>query len=428
MKRSRIYDKLLNYSNINFFKSSIIGLDKDKYFDYTASGLAYKTIEQRIMKVLETYANTHSESKHAQLTHQYYEEARDVIRESLDIDDSFCVLPSGTGATSAIRHFQKIMGIYLPPRTRERVKVIKKSTPLVIVGPYEHHSNEVSYREALCDVIRIGTKNGRVDLEELEIVLKKNKNREIISSFCVASNVTGIVTPYKEISKLVREYNGVVCFDAAASSPYMNIDSEYYDALVMSPHKLVGGPGASGLLIISKELAGTCNKPTFAGGGTVEYVNSSYQIYSDDIETREDSGTPGIIQFIRTALSYQLRNEIGLEYIRNEKDKLTQHFLSELKKIPNIDIYSPDDSIGIISFNIKNNNPHDISVELSNKFNINVRAGCSCAGPYGHELLGLDESIDMGTRPGWIRVSIHYSHTKKELDYLIQSIKQVIRR
>ena len=231
-----------------------VGLHKQHYFDYTASGLAYEPIEARIREVLQTYANTHSkEAAMASLTGSYYEAARRNLAKMLELDDRFAVLPAGCGSTTAIKRLQELLGLYIPPATRKRygIEVDASSLPLVVVGPYEHHSNEVSYREALCETVRIPlNSDGLIDLEQLERVLEANKTREIIGSFCVASNVSGMITPYEEISKLLRRYGAVVCFDAAASSPYMNVPCDLYDAMFLSPHKLLGGPGSCGLLLI----------------------------------------------------------------------------------------------------------------------------------------------------------------------------------
>ncbi|MCG3720624.1 aminotransferase class V-fold PLP-dependent enzyme, partial [Aliarcobacter butzleri] len=189
----------------------------------------------------------------------------------------------------------------------------------------------------------------------LKEILEKNKNREIIASFCIASNVTGIITPYEEISKILRAYNAIICFDAAASSPYMNIPCHLFDAMFMSSHKLLGGPGSCGLLVIRKDLIDTSIAPTFAGGGTVEYVNKNLQLYQKEIEAREDAGTPGILQLIRASLAYQLRNEISFDFIKKQKDELKEFLINELKKIPNCVIYGNQEAqnIGIISFNIR---------------------------------------------------------------------------
>ena len=232
--------------------------------------------------------------------------------------------------------FQELLGLYIPPATKKRFgfKIDIKTAPLVIVGPYEHHSNEVSFREALCEIQRIDLdKQGLVDLNHLKEVLEKNKHREIIASFCIASNVTGIITPYEEISKMLRSYNAIVCFDAAASSPYINIPCHLYDAMFMSPHKLLGGPASCGLLIIRKSLVDTTIPPSFAGGGTVLYVNKTSQTYQKDLEAREEAGTPPILQFIRASLAYQLRNEIGFEFIKKQKDELKEYFINELKSL-----------------------------------------------------------------------------------------------
>lgn len=414
------------YNPYKTFKQDILELqphiigESSKYFDYTASGLAFKPIEKRIRRVLETYANTHSyHSFNAKTTQYYYTQAKDIIRECLNISDDFCILPSGTGTTSAIKHLQQLLGIYLPPNTKKRLNLLPDDVPLVIVGPYEHHSNEVSFREALCDVIRVPLKDNVIDIDILNKILFENQHREIIASFSLVSNVTGVQSDYKTISNLVRQYKGFMCFDCAASSPYINIDSCYYDALVMSPHKLLGGPGSCGLLIVRKSAV-ECDKPSFAGGGTVDYVSKDYQIYLKDIETIEDPGTPGIIQLIRAAMSYKLRNDLGLEEIRSIKKANSQYFTTRLLQINNIDLYSPVyDNNGIISFNIKGTNPYDLCQYLSDD-GFQTRAGCSCAGPYGHDLLQLTrDDVDLDFKPGWLRVSIHYSHNYNNIDNLL---------
>ena len=416
---------------LNFIKYNTIGKNKKEYFDYTASGLAFRQIENRIHDVLETYANTHSkEASNADTTTNYYEMARSNLAKNLELSDEFAILPSGCGTTAAIKHFQELLGLYIPPATKKRYgfSINLENAPLVIVGPYEHHSNEVSFREALCEIQRIDLdKDGLVDLKHLKDVLEKNKHREIIASFCIASNVTGIITPYEEISKILRSYNAIVCFDAAASSPYMNIPCHLYDAMFMSPHKLLGGPASCGLLVIKKSLVDTTIPPSFAGGGTVEYVNKTSQNYQKDLEAREEAGTPPILQFIRASLAYQLRNEIGFEFIKNRKDELKNLLLNELKNIPNCEIYGNQEAqnIGIVSFNIKGLSPYDLCNRISTNYGFQTRAGCSCAGPYGHDLLGI-EKLDMSNRPGWVRISIHFSQTKEEILNLVESIKKIV--
>ncbi|MCT7592993.1 aminotransferase class V-fold PLP-dependent enzyme [Aliarcobacter butzleri] len=419
-----------NTDILNFIRYNTIGKNKKEYFDYTASGLGFRQIENRIHDVLETYANTHSkEASNADKTTNYYERARINLAHNLELTDDFAILPSGCGSTAAIKHFQELLGLYIPPATKKRFnfEIDEKNAPLVIVGPYEHHSNEVSFREALCETQRVNLdKDGLVDLNHLKEILEKNKNREIIASFCIASNVTGIITPYEEISKILRAYNAIICFDAAASSPYMNIPCHLFDAMFMSSHKLLGGPGSCGLLVIRKDLIDTSIAPTFAGGGTVEYVNKNLQLYQKEIEAREDAGTPGILQLIRASLAYQLRNEISFDFIKKQKDELKEFLINELKKIPNCVIYGNQEAqnIGIISFNIRGLSPYDLCNKISSQDGFQTRAGCSCAGPYGHDLLGI-EKLDRTNRPGWVRVSIHFSQTKEDIKDLIKSIKKV---
>jgi len=406
-------------------------IDKSrKYFDFTASGLAYQSIEKKIDKILLTYANTHSNTnKNALLTSCYYEEARINLKKSLELDDDFCILPCGTGASGAIKKFQELLGIYIPPKTKQRYHVEVSTVPLVIVGPFEHHSNEVSFREALCELIRIPLSDeGATDLKILEQVLKENSHREIIGSFSVASNVTGIFNPIKEISELIRAYNGILALDGATTSAYLNVDKELYDAMFFSPHKLLGGVGSCGLLAIKKSLIDTTLPPTFAGGGTVSYVSAHQHIFLENAEIREDGGTPGILQFIRASLAYQLRNEIGLDMIHKKEEELKEYFITHAQSIKGLIRYCKQNKhkLPIFSFNLEGKDPYTIAKQLSEKYNIDVRAGCSCAGPYGHDLLNLKESEEtIKENPGWIRISLHYTHTKEDIDYLIEKIKEL---
>ena len=432
---NKIYKNFLNDNTdtLNFLRYNTIGKHKKLYFDYTASGLGFRQIETRMYDVLETYANTHSkEASMASKTNDYYDEALNSLHRSLEVTKNFSIIPSGCGATGAIKKFQELMGLYIPPATKKRfnINVDKSLLPLVIVGPYEHHSNEVSFREALCEVIRIPLNDeGLVDLLYLEEVLKENKGREMIGSFCIASNVTGIITPYKKIAILLRRYHALIAFDAAASSSYMNVDCEYYDVMYLSPHKLLGGPGSCGLLVIRNEFIDTSIAPTFAGGGTVLYVNKKNQIFDNNLVARETAGTPGILQLIKASFAYQLRNEIGFNFIEKRKLELYTYFLNELKQIPDSKIYGNQDSknIGIVSFNIGTLDPYKICDLISKDSGVQTRAGCSCAGPYGHDLLGLKDQIDLGEKPGWLRISIHFTQTKEEIDILINSIKESIK-
>jgi len=406
---------------------NIIIEDGRKYFDFTASGLAYAPIEESISKILETYANTHSDSnRNALITQKHYDHARESLKNSFGLDDSFCLLPIGSGASGAIKKFQEIMGLYISPKTQQRYKIEITNKPLVIVGPFEHHSNEVSFREAICDVVRIPlNRRGFTDLKVLEEVLKENKDREIIGSFSAASNVTGILNPIEEISQLIRKYGGILAIDCATSSAYMNIDSSLYDAMFLSPHKLLGGVGSSGILVLKKALFDKDLAPTFGGGGTVSYVSKNQHIFLDDIETREDAGTPAILQFIKASLAYQLRDTIGLKTIYKKEQELRNYFLEKIKSIDNLELYcnNQEKKLTIFSFNIKGKNPYDIAKNLSKNYNIDVRAGCSCAGPYGHELLHLEDNIDNSNHKlGWVRVSLHYTHSYSDIDFLISAL------
>ena len=406
---------------------------KDKnilYFDYTASGQGYKPIERKMQKILKTYANTHSEvASNAVKTSAYYAQARSDLRAALEIDESFYIFPCGSGATGAIKKFQELMGIYIPPRTLKRYGHKPENLPVVFVGPYEHHSNELSFREGICELIRVPLDaDEKIDMAFLKTQLEAHNGREIIASFSVASNVTGIVSDYKSLYTLIKRYNGILCLDAAAASPYINIDCNYYDALFLSPHKLLGGVGSCGVLVMKKELC-TETTPTFAGGGTVGYVSRVAHNFLSDIELIEDAGTPAILQFIKASLAYTLRNEIGLDKIHALEEELKFYFGSRIRSIDGVKLYCKysQEKLPIFSLNFEGINPYDISQYLSDHFGIQTRAGCSCAGPYGHDLLHLEDGQSFDEKPGWLRITIHYTHTKEEIDQLLLAIEKAVK-
>ncbi|EPY0830549.1 aminotransferase class V-fold PLP-dependent enzyme [Campylobacter jejuni] len=418
------------YLQISDLKKELILKKGILHFDFTASALALKCVEKEISKILPTYANTHSDSSlNSFKTQQIYEQARKDIKKSLSLDENFALIACGTGSSSAIKKFQELIGIYIPPLVKERyfTQIDKNTLPLVIVGPYEHHSNELSFREGLCECIRIPLdKNGEIDFDFLEKTLQKNKKRKIIASFSLASNVTGILSDYKRISEMVRKFKGIVAFDASSFIPYKNISCQYYDALFISSHKLIGGIGGSGLLAIKKDLCG--NKPSFAAGGTVGYVSRTSQCYLCNEEALEEGGTPGILQLIRASLAFEIKDSIGIKNIEKKEEILKDYFFEKLKTIPNLILYAKNlkTRLPIFAFNIKGISPFDIAYELSKKYHIETRAGCACAGPYGHDLLGLKDNQKLKTKPGWLRISLHYTHEKEDIDYFFNALNKTI--
>ena len=420
--------------SIDEIRKNIILKKGVRYFDYTASGLAYAPIERKIAKYLKTYANTHSESaSNALKTQKRYEKARQSLKDALGLDDRFYLICAGCGATGAIKKFQEIMGLYLPPMSANRLgeeSLKGANLPLVIISPYEHHSNEVSLREGLCEVVRIPlSKSGEINFGRLDQLLKINSKREIIGSFSAASNVTGIISDYKKIYVMMKRYGATVAFDAASLSPHDNLDADYFDALFLSPHKLLGGVGSCGLLAIRKELVKS-SKPTFAAGGTVSYVSRSSHFFAPSIERTEEGGTQHVMGLIRAALAYRLRNEVGLDVIKSREDELTKLFCEGLDKIPEVVSYCPSavPRLPIFAFNVKGISPYDFAEALSEDYGVQTRAGCACAGPYGHDLLGLKDDQKFDQKPGWVRVSLHYSHTQKDVAYLLKAIKKTIKK
>ena len=439
------------------------------YADYTASGRGLKMIEEKMQNILSSYANTHTEDDYSgkyltTLLHQA--EAR--IKEIVNAGKHGKIIMVDSGATGALKRLQEILGVYIPPVTKERVynsiresddsgnqtlKKFDKDRPVVFIGPYEHHTNELMWREALTEVVIIDfDKHGMIDLNALENKLSDSayKKRKKLASFSAGSNVTGIRTKVYDIARVCHRNDTFVFFDFAAIAPYVEIDmnhdgESYFDAIFFSPHKFLGGPGTTGVLVFNEKIYRKDLPPTAAGGGTVVYVSSIDHDFSEDIETREKAGTPPILQAIKAALVLDLKEKIGVDTIEEVETKYTSYFVEKLKEIPDVEIlgdFANVERVPIISFNIKHNDrilhPKLVAKLLNDLFGIQSRAGCSCAGPYGHILLDIDHPTSQkyrklvlkgceGIKPGWVRVNIHYTLSQEDVDYIIKAIEFIAR-
>ncbi|WP_258864906.1 aminotransferase class V-fold PLP-dependent enzyme [Helicobacter sp. MIT 14-3879] len=438
---NNFFRPLLDDSDLLAFVRDDIILQKDTlYFDWTASGLESKSILRRMENILGRYANTHSNSsRNAKFISELYLEAKVKLKELLGLSEDFFIIPSGYGASGAMKKYQEIKGIYISPLLKnmlnDKLKAlkIKLEKPKILIGPYEHHSNEISLREGFCECLKIPlNNNGIISLDSMQEILDSNSIS--FASINIASNVSGVIAPFKQISSKLRTKNIDIAFDLAAISAHNNVSCDLFDNAFLSPHKLLGGIGSCGILCIKRNSFDTSLPPTFSGGGSVKYASANYHYYIDDIEQREDSGTPPILELFKAVLAYQYRNEVGLDFIQRRERVLYEIMLEELREIEGIEIYGIDcdaSYLPIISFNVDSISPYDLAYELSYYYGIETRAGCSCAGPYGHYLLNKDEIKDINLvslKPAWLRVSLHYSHNFNDIEYFISSIKKIIKR
>jgi selenocysteine lyase/cysteine desulfurase len=442
------------------FRSQVIGINQEFqtpygkrriiYADWTASGRLYYPIEQRISEVIGPFmANTHTESNITSLTTTgIYHQSRKIIKEHVNADEHDVLILDGFGMTSVMNKFQRILGVRVPEQWRTHLKLESKERPIVFLTHMEHHSNQTTWLETVADVEIINPDNhGDVDVNHLEYLLLKYKNRPLkIGSFTACSNVTGIQTQYHQLAKMMHQHGGICIVDFAASAPYVKIDMhpldplEKLDAILFSPHKFLGGPGSSGVLIFDKRLY-TNKIPDHPGGGTVTWTNPwGGHKYVNDIEVREDGGTPGILQAVRTALCINLKNQMGIgNILKREKEQL-KLLLAGLDKIPKLHILEAKriDRLGIISFFIENVHYNLIVRLLNDRYGIQVRGGCSCAGTYGHLLLEIDQNTskqiiqkidqgDLSAKPGWVRFSIHPIMTDEEIKLFIRAMEEISR-
>jgi selenocysteine lyase/cysteine desulfurase len=429
------------------------------YADYTASGRALGFIEDFIRDaVLPTYANTHTESSGTGLqTTRLREDARRAIRDALGGDDDTLVIFTGSGATAAIDKMVRILGLRVPSQLEDRYSlsavIPPQERPVVFVGPFEHHSNELPWRESIAEVVQISAdRDGHIDLAVLEEQLLRYADRPIrIGSFSAASNVTGIVSDTAGLARMLHRHGALSFWDFAAAAPYVDINmapagdpDAGLDAVFLSPHKLIGGPGTPGVLAVRRDLV-TNRVPSVPGGGTVAYVNPLEHVYLDDPIAREEGGTPDIIGAIRAGLVFQLKQAVGVPLIKAVEDALLRRAVEAWSTEPAIEILGNLDAerLSIVSFVIKapggNYLHHNFVVALLNDlFGIQSRGGCSCAGPYGHRLLGIDLEHSHafqheiaagceGIKPGWVRVNFTYFLDETVADYIIEAVKFVAR-
>jgi selenocysteine lyase/cysteine desulfurase len=472
--RERARRRVSGAAYLNFVRKEVIGRDLAFetpfglrhifYADFTASGRGLRFIERRLLDIERSYANTHTEDDYSgkRLT-TLLRQAERRIKEIVNAGDGGKIITVGSGSTGALQKLQEIIGVYIPPLTRERLGAACAGSPggqdsssgpadprkpVVFIGPYEHHTNELMWREAFAEVVVVGlSSGGGPDLDDLDRKLGdvRYQSRVKFCSFSAGSNITGVKTPVYEVARICHRHRTPVFFDFAAVAPYavidMNRDGEsYFDAIFFSPHKFLGGPGSSGVLVLREELYRKDLPPTTAGGGTVVYVGFDHQDYSEDIETREMAGTPPILQTIKAALAMEVRERIGVRTIETVEKTNLARFLGRLSRIPNVQLvgpYSDPDLTPIVSFNIRHKDrilhPKFVTKLLNDLFGIQSRAGCSCAGPYGHVLLGIDRQTAhrfrelilsglQGIKPGWVRVNVHFTFTASDVDFLARAI------
>jgi selenocysteine lyase/cysteine desulfurase len=424
------------------------GKQRMVYGDWIAGGRLYKPIEDQISCVIGQWvANTHTEtSELGSLMTKAYHHALKLIKAHVNAGPNDVILTAGSGMTTVVNKLQRILGLRQCGKIAGEKCLEKSERPVVFVTHMEHHSNQTSWYASNVDVVVLEPdENLMVSIDNLIIKLEEYKNRPLkIGAFTACSNVTGISTPIHEMAKVMHQYGGLCFVDYAASAPYTEINMhpddpmEKLDCIYFSPHKFLGGPGSSGVLVFDQSLYHS-KTPDNPGGGTVDWTNpwGEYK-YIDDIELREDGGTPGYLQAIRTALSIDLKNQMTVEKMEAREKELVNMAFDGLRGIPNLRILADnvEDRLGVISFYIEGIHFNLVVKLLSDRFGVQVRGGCACAGTYGHFLLDVSyddsKSItdlinhgDLSRKPGWIRLSLHPVMTNAELEFTIDAISQI---
>jgi selenocysteine lyase/cysteine desulfurase len=466
------------------FRENIIGIDKEietpyglkkmLYADWTASGRAYLPIEQRLQNdIMPLLGNTHTETTvTGTAMTRAYEQAKHIIKQHVNAGPDDVLIFAGSGMTGAVNKLQRLLGLRIPERIMDYVKpgrlpsheelanskvkihslfsnylaIDPDLKPVVFVSHMEHHSNQTSWLETIADVEIIpNDANGNINMAGLQQLLEKYKQRKNkIAAITGCSNVTGIQTPYHQVAQLVHQYKGLCFVDFACSAPYVAIDMHpsleegHLDAIFFSPHKFLGGQSTPGVLIFHKSLYNNII-PDQPGGGTVIYTNPwKYHEYISDIEHREDGGTPPFLQGIKAALAVKLKEEMGVENMLKREEELLKIIFEKLPSIPGVEILEGQNRhrLGVVSFIIHGAHFNLVVKLLNDRFGIQTRGGCACAGTYGHMLLHVDrlhsyeilDEIhhgDLSCKPGWVRMSVHPVMTDQEIHFILDAIEQI---
>ncbi|WP_136468630.1 aminotransferase class V-fold PLP-dependent enzyme [Flagellimonas onchidii] len=444
------FEKIRNniIGNSSSFQSPY-GEQKILYADWIAGGRLYGPIEKKISSFVgPMMANTHSFSSETGKASTYaYQHARKLIKKHVNANEEDVLVTTGTGMTGALARLHRLLGIRCPETLGKKIAVPEKDRPVVFISHKEHHSNQVPWMETIADVVMVPCgDNLLVDPKQLDEVLTAYKDRSLkIGAFTACSNVTGIITPYHQLAKVMHKHGGLCFVDFAASAPYVEIDmhpddpEEKLDAVMFSPHKFLGGPGSCGVLVFNKSLyKNSC--PEVLGGGNVKWTDpwGGYG-YHKDVETLEDAGTPGILQTMRAAMAMRLKEEMGIENIENREKELLNLCSERLSKIRGLhilgDLKTP--RIGCLSFWVEEVHYNLMVRLLNDKFGIQVRGGWSCASTYGHYLFGIGkerskrivkgiQKQDLTNKPGWVRLSLHPSMTNEEALFICNAIEEIV--
>lgn len=396
-------------------------------FDNAATTPPFKRVMKKILETSEYYGSIErGDGQKSLYCSDLYEESRNYLLKYFNAPEDIYTAIFVANTTDGLNMLSNIL--------------INSKDDIVITTRMEHHSNDLPWR-GKCNLKDVEVReDGRININDIEELVDKYRERIKYITITGASNVTGYINDIKRIAKLIHKYGGKIIVDGAQLVPHKRVSmcqedsSENIDFLVFSGHKIYA-PFGSGAIIGLKESF-NMNPPDSKGGGTVDLVLDDREIWLNTPEKNE-AGTPNLFGAVAIMEAMKEVERIGFDTIEKNEKELLKYIIDGLKDLSRVRLYADNENIndrlGILVFTIDGMSYEEVGEKLSEVRGIGVRQGGFCSHPYTRRVLGIADNelqnyISKNGVPGLVRVSLGIYNTKKEANIFLETIEYLCRR